>query len=252
MSRTDPAAPAASALIVGATSDIARALARAYAAAGRDLVLTARDPARLDRDAADLRVRFGITVTTAALDVEDEAAQERFLAALDPLPDTAVCVVGLMTPQAEAETDPAAAGRMMRANYLGPALLLGRVAARMATRGRGTIVGISSVAGDRGRASNYVYGSAKAGFTAFLSGLRARMARDGVRVITVKPGFVRTRMTEGMKLPGALTAEPEEVARAVLAAEARGRHVVYVRPVWRGVMAVIRTLPEPVFMRLRI
>ena len=120
-----------------------------------------------------------------------------------------------MTPQAEAETDPAAAGRMMRANYLGPALLLGRVAARMATRGRGTIVGISSVAGDRGRASNYVYGSAKAGFTAFLSGLRARMARDGVRVITVKPGFVRTRMTEGMKLPGALTAEPEEVARAV-------------------------------------
>ena len=212
----------------------------------------ARDPARLERDAADLRVRYGVSVTTAVLDVEDDAAQEHLLAALDPLPGTAVCVVGLLTSQAEAEVDPRAAERMMRANYSGPALLLGRIATRMAARGSGTIVGISSVAGDRGRASNYVYGSAKAGFTTFLSGLRARMARDHVRVITVKPGFVRTRMTEGMKLPGALTAEPEEVARAVLAAEARGRHIVYVRPVWRGVMAVIRALPEPVFMRLRM
>ena len=163
MSQAVPAAPV---LIVGATSDIARALARAYAAAGRSLVLTARDPARLMRDAADLQIRHSVAVTTAPLDVEDEAAQERFLAGLDPLPGTVVCVVGLLTPQAEAEIDPAAAGRMMRANYVGPALLLGRVAARMAARGSGTIVGISSVAGDRGRASNYIYGSAKAGFTA--------------------------------------------------------------------------------------
>ena len=246
------AALASPVLIVGATSDIARALARAYAAAGRTLVLTARDPVRLERDATDLRVRHGASVTTAALDVEDNAAQEQFLAALDPFPGTAICVVGLLTSQAEAEANPAAAERMMWANYVGPALLLGRLAARMAARGSGTIVGISSVAGDRGRASNYVYGSAKAGFTAFLSGLRARMARDRVRVITVKPGFVRTRMTEGMKLPGALTAEPEEVARAVMAAEARGRHTIYVRPIWRGVMAVIRALPEPIFMRLRM
>jgi hypothetical protein len=113
------------------------------------------------------------------------------------------------------------------------------------------IVGISSVAGDRGRGSNYVYGAAKAGFTAFLSGLRNRLSPLGVRVVTVKPGFVRTRMTEGMKLPPVLTAEADEVGRAIFKAE-RGGDVLYVRPVWRGVMAIIRAIPEPVFKRLKL
>ena len=103
-----------------------------------------------------------------------------------------------------------------------------------------------------GRATNYVYGSAKAGFTAFLSGLRNRLAKQGVQVVTVKPGFVDTRMTEGMKLPPLLTAQPAEVGAAVLAAAQRGRDVIYVRWIWRLVMLIIQHIPERIFKRLKL
>ena len=138
----------------------------------------------------------------------------------------------------------------MRSNYIGPALLLGGLAEHFERRGSGTLVGVSSVAGERGRADNYVYGSAKAGFTAFLSGLRNRCAASGVQVVTVKPGFVRTRMTDGMELPDRLTATPGEVAVAVLKAIRHRRDVVYVRSIWRGIMFVVRALPERIFKRL--
>lgn len=241
--------PAGAVLILGATSDIARAIARHYAEAGRPLLLAARNPARLAGDAADLTLRHGVPVGTFAFDILDTDAHEAFLDSLPALPRTVVCVVGLLGSQPDSERDFAAADLVLRTNLSGPVGILGAVANRMEVRGSGTIVGISSVAGDRGRASNYVYGAAKAGFTAFLSGLRNRLARKGVHVVTVKPGFVRTRMTEGMKLPGPLTAEADEVAKAVLAAEARGRDIVYVRPAWRAVMAVIRALPEGIFKK---
>ena len=125
------------------------------------------------------------------------------------------------------------------------------LAERFEERGSGTLVGISSVAGERGRAANYFYGSAKAGFTAFLSGLRNRCAASGVHVVTVKPGFVRTRMTEAMQLPALLTATPEEVAVAVDRAVRRRRDVVYVRRIWRFISLVLRTVPEPLFKRMR-
>lgn len=238
-------------LVIGATSDIGRAIARRVASEGGRLQLAGRDPARLGAVAADLRVRSGAAVTEHHCDVltADCAA---FVERLDPCPDVAVCVVGALGDQRESERDPAAAERVMRANYSGPALLLGALAERFAQRGSGVLVGISSVAGDRGRATNYVYGSAKAGFTAFLSGLRNRLVESGVHVVTVKPGFVRTRMTAGMDLPPALTATPEEVAAAVAAAIRRRRDVVYVRRAWRPIMAAIRALPERVFKRLRL
>lgn len=241
-------------MIVGATSDIGRAIARAYAAAGRPLVLCARRPEAVTRDAEDLRLRHGVPIEVVGLDLLDTAAHARVLDGLAEPPGTVVMVVGLLGEQARAEADPAHAALVMRSNYEGPALFLGEVADRMERRGRGgVIIGVSSVAGERGRATNYVYGSAKAGLTAFLSGLRNRLAAKGVRVVTVKPGFVATRMTEGMALPKALTADPKEVAEAVLAAEARPtRDVVYVRRVWRPIMAAIRLLPERVFKRMRI
>ena len=196
-------------------------------------------------------MRTGVAVTAHRCDVLDDEGGASFLPDLDPLPDTAVCVVGLLGDQKECENDSAAAERAMRTNYIGPALLMGALAERFERRGSGVLVGVSSVAGDRGRASNYVYGSAKAGFTAFLSGLRGRMAASGVHVVTVKPGFVRTRMTEGMDLPGPLTATPEEVAEAVVRAARRRRDAVYVRRVWRPIMFVIRTVPESIFKRMR-
>ena len=150
------------------------------------------------------------------------------------------------------EADMAAARLVLRSNFEGPAGILGLIANRFEARGSGTIVGISSVAGDRGRATNYVYGSAKAGFTAWLSGLRNRLAGTGVHVLTVKPGFVATAMTEGMDLPERLTAQPQAVGRAVLRAVRARRNVIYVKPVWRLAMLVIRSIPEAVFKKLRI
>ena len=140
----------------------------------------------------------------------------------------------------------------MRSNYEGPANVMALLANRFVDRGSGTLVGISSVAGERGRATNYVYGSAKAGFTAFLSGLRNRLAKQGVHVVTVLPGFVATQMTDGMDLPAKLTAQPREVAEATARAVAQKKDIIYVRPAWWLVMMIIRNLPEKVFKRMKI
>lgn len=240
-----------SVLIIGAMSDIGAAVAAAYARAGRPLVLAARHAERLAPQVSDLALRHGVSVSAVECDVLT-ADPKAWFDGLAELPATVVCVVGLLGTQAEAESDNENARVVIETNFTGPAGLIGEAAQRMEARGAGVIIGVSSVAGDRGRASNYVYGSAKAGLTAFLSGLRNRLADKGVRVITVKPGFVDTRMTAGMKLPKPLTAQPEEVADAILAADRRGRDVIYIRPVWRPIMLIITHIPEPIFKRLRL
>lgn len=239
-------------LIVGAGSDIGRAIAHDFARAGHPLVLTARRLPELEQDAEDLRLRHGKAVSTHMLDILDAAAVADFAATLEPLPGIAICVVGLLGDQAESARDPAVADVVMRSNFNGPAGLLAALANRFEQRGSGILVGISSVAGERGRATNYVYGAAKAGFTAFLSGLRNRFGRTGVHVLTVKPGFVDTRMTAGMALPKRLTAQPEEVAAAVRKACETRRDVIYVRPVWCLIMAIIRAIPERLFKTMRL
>ena len=140
----------------------------------------------------------------------------------------------------------------MRTNFEGPASVMGELANRFEARGFGTLVGISSVAGVRGRASNYVYGSAKAGFTAFLSGLRNRLARKGVHVVTVLPGFVATKMTEGMDLPKLLTAKPQEVANTIWTAFHKKTDVIYVRPIWQFIITVVKNIPERIFKRMSL
>jgi decaprenylphospho-beta-D-erythro-pentofuranosid-2-ulose 2-reductase len=233
-------------LILGARSDIGRAIAHRFATEGHPVQLAARASDTLERDRADMALRHGVAVTLHDYDALDAAG---FAEALDPQPGIVVCAVGLMGTQEDSQRDPEAAVRVLRSNFEGPALTLAAFAEAFEARGHGTLVGISSVAGERGRASNYVYGAAKAGFTAFLSGLRNRLDRKGVRVITVLPGFVATRMTEGMDLPPRLTATPEEVAEALWRAVTGRRDVVYVKPVWRLVMAIIRALPEPLFKK---
>lgn len=235
-----------SVLILGGSSDIGRATARAFAEQGWALQLAGRDLETLQREADDLTAR-GSAVSTHAFDALATASFVAFVASLPRLPEVVVSVIGVLGDQVRAQSDADHATSIMRSNYEGPALILGLFAERFLERGSGTLVGISSVAGERGRASNYVYGSAKAGFTAFLSGLRNRTARLGVHVLTVKPGFVRTRMTDGMKLPGILTAEPSEVGKAILNGVEKGRNVIYVRPIWALVMAIIRNIPEFIF-----
>lgn len=239
-------------LLLGGTSDIGKAIADAYAAAGWQIILAARDRAACERNARDLMVRYSVTVEVIEFDVCATDRFELFVNGLVQLPDAVISVVGLLGSQKQAETDLSHATSIMRTNFEGPALLLGLVANRMAGRGFGTLVGVSSVAGERGRALNYVYGAAKAGLTAFLSGLRNRLAKSGVHVLTVNPGFVRTKMTEGLALPKALTADPAILGRLVFEAAEKKRDVIYVLPVWRFIMAMIRAIPERLFKRMSI
>lgn len=239
-------------LILGATSDMARAVARAFAARGCAIQLAARDTAALEGDRADLETRYGVAVSLHRFDALQVEGHAGFVAALPELPQVAVSAIGLMGAQEENAADMSRAALVMRANFEGPATILGALANAMEARGAGTLVGISSVAGERGRASNYVYGSAKAGFTAYLSGLRNRLAGRGVHVVTVLPGFVATKMTEGLDLPARLVAQPEEVAQAILAAVERGQEVIYVRRIWRLIMAIIRAIPETIFKKTSI
>ena len=248
----DPADTSRVLLVLGGTSDIGRATALAFAEDGWTIQLAGRDLDALQREADDIATRTGVTVSVHRFDVLDTPSFPAFVDALPVLPQTVVCVVGLLGEQARAQDDPDHAATVMRTNYEGPALVLGLLANRFLQRGHGTIVGVSSVAGDRGRASNYVYGSAKAGFSAFLSGLRNRTASSGVHVLTVKPGFVRTRMTRGMALPGALTASPTLVGQQILAAATKRKDVVYIYPSWRLIMGVIKAIPEGVFKKKKL
>jgi decaprenylphospho-beta-D-erythro-pentofuranosid-2-ulose 2-reductase len=236
-------------LILGARSDIGRAIARLYAAHGFKIVLAGRGD--LDSDRRDLELRTRGSVRTVAFDVTD-GAPDAFFATLDEVPGTVVMVAGLLGDQERSAADDAAAAVVLDTNFSGPARYLLAAARVMAATKDACIIGISSVAGDRGRGSNFVYGSAKAGFTAFLSGLRNAHARSGLHVVTVKPGFVATQMTAGMKLPPPLTASPEQVAVAVFRAHQGRKDVIYVLGRWRLIMAIIRAIPERVFKRLSL
>jgi short-subunit dehydrogenase len=242
----------ATVLVLGGTSTIARAIADELAARGFDLALAGRDAAELETVAADLRLRRGVTTTVHRVDVLD---MERHAGALAPCLTAelrgVVLAFGYLGDQRRAETDPAEARRILDTNLTGCVIALNLVAAHLARTGGGFVCALSSVAGDRGRQSNYVYGAAKAGLTAYLSGLRNRFASAGVRVLTVKAGVVDTRMSAGM--PGAaLAAAPAAVARAVVRAITRGRDVIYVPWFWRWIMLAIKMIPERVFKKLKL
>jgi len=241
-------------LVIGGSSDIGHATALRYAQAGWHVALAARDIVAAQRNADDIKARTGVEVTLHPLDVLQTDKLADFAASLPVLPDTVISVIGELGDQTRAESDLAHACQIMRTNFEAPSLLLGLFAQAFQARGSGTIVGVSSVAGDRGRGSNYVYGAAKSGFSQFLSGMRNRMALAGeVRVITVKPGFVRTRMTAHLKLPAPLTVMPERVGADIFhSAEENGREVIYVGRRFWLVMTIICLIPERIFKRLKL
>lgn len=241
-------------LIVGATSPLARYMAYEFARLGDPLFLAARDTDELERVASDVRVRFGATVHTGRFDAEAVEEHERFLQ--DVLRtmgglDGVVWVAGTMDGLEEAFRQPQAVKRLIDVNFTGAASLLTLAACYFEEQGKGFIAGISSVAGDRGRAQNYPYGAAKGGFSLFLQGLRNRLSKRGVQVTTIKPGFIDTRMTWGRdKLP--FLASPQRVAKESVQAILKGKDVAYVPGVWWLVMLVIRAIPERVFKRMSI
>lgn len=241
-------------LVVGGSSDIGRATALRYAQAGWLVWIAARDVTTAKRNANDIKTRTSVDPAVYELDVLQTDKLRDFVTALPALPDTVISVIGELGEQNRAQTDLAHATTIMRTNFEAPSLLLGLFAQEFEKRGSGTIVGVSSVAGDRGRASNYIYGAAKAGFSQFLSGLRNRMALAGrVRVVTVKPGFVYTRMTAHLNLPAALTVTAERVAADIFsAAEEKSRDVIYIGRRFWLVMTIICAIPESLFKKLKL
>ena len=241
-------------LIVGATSAIAEATARMLAERGDALYLVARNAARLAAIAADLSVRGGSRVGSEVLDANDFPAHEAMLARAELFLggyDTVLIAHGTLSDQKACEESVELTLREINTNALSVVALLTRIANRLAQQRAGTIAVISSVAGDRGRASNYVYGSAKALVTAFLSGLRQRLAKCGVNVVTIKPGFVDTPMTAAFD-KGLLWARPASVALGIVRALDRHSTTVYLPAFWRPIMLVVRAIPESLFLRLSL
>ncbi|UPG86536.1 SDR family oxidoreductase [Luteibacter aegosomatis] len=240
-------------LIIGATSAIAEATARIYARRGAKLHLIARNQERLEVIAADLSAR-GASVTHEQLDVNELARHEAVVAhALNILGgwDVVLLAHGTLPDQARCEADADVAIREFNTNATSTIALLTVIANRMQSARSGSLAVISSVAGDRGRSSNYLYGSAKAAVNAFMSGLDQRLAKYGVRVTTIKPGFVDSPMTKDFK-KGPLWAKPEQVAKGIVKAIEKGRPVAYLPWFWAGIMLVIRTIPTSVFRRLSL
>ena len=239
-------------LLVGARSDIGRALAHEYLKNGYDLYLAARNAASMSNDLQDYRIRYQGEVHELELDVLDYDSHPEAYGRLSPKPIGVICVAGYLGDQQKAQIDFVEARKIIDTNYTGLVSLLNIIANDFERRKVGFIVAISSVAGDRGRQSNYIYGSAKAAFSAYLSGLRNRLAKAGVPVLTVKPGFVRTRMTEGLNLPESLTVLPKKVARDIFRAQQKKRDVIYTKGVWYVIMIIIRHIPECIFKKMNL
>jgi decaprenylphospho-beta-D-erythro-pentofuranosid-2-ulose 2-reductase len=241
-------------LILGAASAIAQATARIFASRGDSLFLVARSAKSLEDIAADLSVRGAATVAVEAMDMNDFNAHEAMLARAEQSMsglDTVLIAHGTLSDQKACESSVERTLEDLSTNGVSVIAVLTLIGARFEARRAGTIVVISSVAGDRGRQSNYVYGSAKALVTAYSSGLRQRLHKSGVAVITIKPGFVDTPMTAAFP-KGALWAKPAQIASGIARAIDRSSTVVYLPGFWRLIMFVIRSIPERLFRALKL
>ncbi len=240
------------ALILGAASDMATAIAEKFASKRFNIQLAARNVNRLEPLQSDLAIKYGVRVSIHEFDALAYNTHAAFYSEIEEKPDVAICVFGLLGQNEKAVDDWDQASQIIHTNYTGAVSILNIIARDFAARKEGSIVGISSVAGERGRQSNFLYGSAKAGFTAYLSGLRNSLYHKGVHVVTVQPGFVYTKMTEELSLPKMLTAQPEEVAEAVFNAVQKKKNVVFVKWFWKYIMLMIRNVPEVMFKKMKL
>jgi len=242
-------------MIVGATSAIAQSVARIYAESGARFFLVARDASRLDAVADDLRVRGAMSVECLAADLSDhDRHPEIIAAAFDAYSglDTVLIAHGVLPDQPHCQESVQSTLDSLNINFLSVVSLLTPIANRFEENKRGTIAVISSVAGDRGRQSNYIYGAAKSGLDTFLQGLRNRLSKSDVHVVTIKPGFVDTPMTAHIPERGILWAQPEDVAKGIIQAIDKQKDVVYLPRFWSLIMLIIRSIPERIFKKLSL
>lgn len=240
-------------IVLGALSAVAEQTARLYAAEGAALMLVGRDRARLDAVAADLKVRGAARAEVAALDLATGASEAAFQSLVQSLGgvDHVILAYGVLG-GAEVEEDLEAARALLDVDFTSAALWALAAAKQLERQKSGALVAIGSVAGDRGRASNYVYGAAKAGLATLMQGLAHRLSRSGARAVVVKPGFIDTPMTAHIAKSGPLWAQPEAIAKVVRRAADKGGPVVYAPAFWRLILLIIRALPAPVMHRTRL
>lgn len=242
-------------LILGANSDVARELGIIYASKGFDLILAGRNIEELKLDAKNLSNRYSIKAEAHAFDalnieIKNKNNHTKFYQKFKGDIYGAIAAFGYLGDANIAQKDPVESSRILMTNFNGAVSILDIIANDLEEKSEGFIIGISSVAGDRGRQSNYHYGSAKAGFTAYLSGLRNRLFKSNVHVVTVKPGFIKSKMTSGLKLPPVITAQPVRVAKDIYRAQIKKRNCVYTLWHWRWLMMIVRNIPEFIFKRL--
>lgn len=242
-------------LILGANSAIAKAVADLLAQKGDELYLASRNYGETERFASHLRIKYDVKTYAAQFDATDYDSHGPFfgkvLKEMGEV-DRVLLAFGYLGDQERAVRDFSEARKIIEINYLGAVSILTHIVPYMEERGRGVIAAISSVAGDRGRGSNFTYGSAKGALSIYLSGLRNRLHRKGVGVITIKPGFVDTPMTAHLDLPKRLVSKPERVAKDIAKAMERGGDEIYTPGYWRLIMWVIKSIPEPIFKRLNL
>ena len=239
-------------LVLGATSGIAQACIRLWAARGDSLFLVARNADRLNAVAADASVRGAAHVDTTAADLDDTATHPALLAhAVNSLAGLDIAFIAFGVLGDSGDHSFASAEAVLHTNLVAPVSAITWLGDYFAQRHMGTLAVMSSVAGDRGRKSNYIYGASKAGLSAFVDGLRNRIDREGVRVMTIKPGPVRTAMTESMK-GSEKFADVEKVAATLVKEIDKGTDVVYVPGIWRIIMTVVRAIPERIFKKMNL
>lgn len=241
-------------LILGASSDIAQASAHAFIKDGWKAILAGRNLEELQKISQDLKIRNHLEsdIESYYFDTDKLETFETLWKLLPEMPDAVLCAVGYLGNQKLAQENSEETAKILNTNFNALVPILNKVATDFEKRKSGLIIGISSVAGDRGRASNYIYGAAKAAFTTFFSGLRNRLAQYNIAVITVKPGFVDTRMTKDMGLPPMLTATPQQVADDIIKAVHKKRNIVYTKWFWFWIMQAICLIPESLFKKMKI
>lgn len=238
-------------LVIGAGSDIAREAAINFAKDGYDLLLSARNTGQIENFSKDLGIRYGVNVDLIHFDLINSDLV-KFWNDIDVKPDVILVAAGLLGNQVEDLGNPDRTEEILSVNFTQVVRLMENILPWYEEQGKGSLIFIGSVAGDRGRASNYIYGSAKAGLETWVSGVRNRLYKKNVHVMLVKPGFVATKMTRHLSLPGILTTTPDKAGKIIHQKWKKKADIVYLPWFWWWIMLIIRSIPEGLFKRLSL
>lgn len=239
-------------LILGGNSDVGKSLARDFSKLGSNIILTSRKEGQLDSFKSDLEIRYSIKCDVKFFNALDFNSHESFYNNLKKKPDIVISCIGYLDNQEKSENSFEESLKSIQTNFTGLVSVLNIISNDFESRKSGIIVGVSSVAGDRGRGSNYIYGSSKSAFTSYLSGLRNRLFNSGVKVITVKPGFINSKMTKHLDLPKILTASPNDISSDIIKSIKDKKNIIYTKWFWKWIMIIIESIPEFIFKKLKL